>query len=59
MGYTSYIKDEEGKILVQEQDIKKRWMSYFHKLFNKEHKYFLNSNKLNAREDDQFFFYIT
>jgi len=28
------IKDEEGRVLVQERDIKDRWKKYFHTLFN-------------------------
>jgi hypothetical protein len=28
------MKDEEGKIIVQERDIKHRWKKYFHNLFN-------------------------
>ena len=28
------IKDEEGKVLVADEDIKDRWKSYFYKLFN-------------------------
>ncbi|KAG5601748.1 hypothetical protein H5410_033118 [Solanum commersonii] len=30
------IKDEEGKVLVEETFIKKRWQRYFHKLLNEE-----------------------
>ncbi|KAG5575203.1 hypothetical protein H5410_055337 [Solanum commersonii] len=30
------IKDEEGKILVEETSIKQRWRSYFHKLLNEK-----------------------
>ena len=30
------IKDEEGKVLVDETSIKKRWQAYFHKLLNEE-----------------------
>ena len=32
------IKNEEGKVLVIEQDIKERGKSYFHKLFNEGHR---------------------
>jgi len=28
------IKDAEGRVLVQERDIKDRWKKYFHNLFN-------------------------
>ncbi|KAL5146984.1 Craniofacial development protein 2 [Glycine soja] len=28
------VKDEEGKVLVHEKDIKERWKAYFHNLFN-------------------------
>ncbi|KAG5573068.1 hypothetical protein H5410_062834 [Solanum commersonii] len=30
------IKDEEGKVLVEETSIKQRWQRYFHKLLNEE-----------------------
>ncbi|KAG5585502.1 hypothetical protein H5410_045936 [Solanum commersonii] len=30
------IKDEEGKVLVEESSIKQRWRRYFHKLLNEE-----------------------
>ncbi|WMV16255.1 hypothetical protein MTR67_009640 [Solanum verrucosum] len=30
------IKDEEGKVLVEETSIKQRWRKYFHKLLNEE-----------------------
>jgi len=39
------IKDEEGRVLVQERDIKDRWKKYFHNLFN--------SNRLDIGEEDR------
>ncbi|XP_070028868.1 uncharacterized protein [Nicotiana sylvestris] len=30
------IKDEEGRVVMEEAQIKQRWQSYFHKLLNKE-----------------------
>jgi hypothetical protein len=38
------MKDEEGKIIVQERDIKHRWKKYFHNLFNEGYVILLYSN---------------
>lgn len=35
MGSIKYIKDENGRVLVQDEDIKERWSRYFHTLYNK------------------------
>ena len=34
LGQMKCIRDDEGKVSVQERDIKDRWKKYFHKLFN-------------------------
>jgi len=34
MDQVKCIKDENGRVLVLERDIKDRWKKYFHKLFN-------------------------
>ncbi|XP_070008708.1 uncharacterized protein [Nicotiana sylvestris] len=33
-----YIKDEEGQLLIEDAQIKRRWQTYFHKLLNDEGK---------------------
>ncbi|KAH1257526.1 Transposon TX1 uncharacterized protein [Glycine max] len=45
------VKDEEGKVLVHEKDIKERWKAYFHNLFNDGYGY--DSNSLDTREEDR------
>ncbi|KAL5133996.1 LINE-1 retrotransposable element ORF2 protein [Glycine soja] len=45
------VKDEEGKVLVHEKDIKERWKAYFHNLFNDGYGY--DSSSLDTREEDQ------
>ncbi|KAL5146330.1 Craniofacial development protein 2 [Glycine soja] len=45
------IKDEEGKVLVHEKDIKERWKAYFHNLFNDGYGY--DSSSLDTREEDR------
>ncbi|KAL5194659.1 Protein transport protein Sec24-like CEF [Glycine soja] len=44
-------KDEEGKVLVHEKDIKERWKVYFHNLFNDGYGY--DSSSLDTREEDR------
>ncbi|XP_076914081.1 uncharacterized protein LOC143572952 [Bidens hawaiensis] len=34
LGVVKFIKGEDGRILAKEQDIKLRWQTYFHNLFN-------------------------
>ncbi|KAL5172704.1 Craniofacial development protein 2 [Glycine soja] len=45
------VKDEEGKVLVHEKDIKERWKAYFHNLFNDGYGY--DSSSLDIREEDR------
>ncbi|KAH1189168.1 hypothetical protein GmHk_20G056992 [Glycine max] len=45
------VKDEEGKVLVHEKDIKERWKTYFHNLFNDGYGY--DSSSLDTREEDR------
>ncbi|KAL5153826.1 LINE-1 retrotransposable element ORF2 protein [Glycine soja] len=45
------VKDEEGKVLVHEKDIKERWKVYFHNLCNDGYGY--DSSSLDTREEDQ------
>ncbi|KAH1264649.1 Craniofacial development protein 2 [Glycine max] len=45
------VKDEEGKVLVHEKDIKERWKAYFHNLFNDGYGY--DSSSLDTREEDR------
>ncbi|KAL5193398.1 Craniofacial development protein 2 [Glycine soja] len=45
------VKDEEGKVLVHEKDIKERWKTYFHNLFNNGYGY--DSSSLDTREEDR------
>nr|XP_016488265.1 PREDICTED: uncharacterized protein LOC107808269 [Nicotiana tabacum] len=33
-----YIKEEEGQMLIEDAQIKRRWQTYFHKLLNNEGK---------------------
>ena len=47
------VKDEEDKVLVKEQDIKERWKSYFHKLFNEGHGTLLQFDRVNTREENE------
>jgi len=46
-------KDEEGKDLVQEKDIKYEWKNYFQNFFNEGYEILTNVNMLNIREEDQ------
>jgi len=46
------VKDEEGKVLVTESDIKERWRNYFHKLFNKEQTTSIDVEVLTIQEED-------
>ncbi|MFS7929467.1 hypothetical protein Hanom_Chr04g00332881 [Helianthus anomalus] len=34
LGVVKFIKGEDGRVLVKEHDIKLRWQTYFHNLFN-------------------------
>ncbi|KAL5184476.1 LINE-1 retrotransposable element ORF2 protein [Glycine soja] len=45
------VKDEEGKVLMHEKDIKERWKAYFHNLFNDGYGY--DSSSLDIREEDR------
>ncbi|KAL5168243.1 LINE-1 retrotransposable element ORF2 protein [Glycine soja] len=45
------VKDEEGKVLVHEKDIKERWKVYFHNLFNDGYGY--DSSSPDTREEDR------
>ncbi|KAG5600115.1 hypothetical protein H5410_031485 [Solanum commersonii] len=45
------IKDEEGKVLVDEISIKQRWRRYFHKLLNEEGGVDIVLNDLAMRKD--------
>ncbi|KAH1215226.1 NAD kinase 2, chloroplastic [Glycine max] len=45
------VKDEKGKVLVHEKDIKERWKAYFHNLFNDGYGY--DSSSLDTREEDR------
>jgi len=47
------IKDEEGRVLVQERDIKDRWKKYFHTLFNEGFEAIPDSNRLDIEEEEQ------
>jgi len=47
------IKDEEGRVLVQERDKKDRWKKYFHNLFIEGYEILPDSHKLDIREEDQ------
>ena len=56
LGCVRCIKGEDGKVLVEEAEIKERWWSYFSRLFNGENEYFLGVKRgvheghLNIRE---------
>jgi hypothetical protein len=43
-----YIKDDTGRLLVMDDEIKNRWREYFDKLFNEE------SEKITIELDDSF-----
>lgn len=47
------VKDEDGKVLVQEKDIKDRWKTYFYNLFNEEYDISPDSSRLDIREVDR------
>lgn len=47
------LKDEKGKVLVKEQDIKDRWETYFHKLLDESVAILSCSNELSSRKVDQ------
>ncbi|KAL5131607.1 putative RNA-directed DNA polymerase from transposon BS [Glycine soja] len=51
LDHVKCVKDEEGKVLVHEKDIKERWKVYFHNLFNDEYGY--DSSSLDTREEDR------
>jgi len=53
LGQVKCIKDEEGRVLVQERDIKDRWKKYFHNLFNKGYEILPDSNRLDIEEEDR------
>ncbi|KAG5583105.1 hypothetical protein H5410_053732 [Solanum commersonii] len=46
------IKDEEGKILVEETAIKQRWRSYFHKLLNEKGKTYVLGDLAHSKDLD-------
>jgi len=46
-------KDEKGRVLVLEMDIKDRWKKYFHTLFNEWYEILLDFNKIDIREEDK------
>ena len=35
--HIKYIKNEDSRVLVQEEEIKERWRSYFERLLNEYH----------------------
>lgn len=47
------VKDEERKVLVHEKDIKDKWKTYFHNIFNEGYDISPNSSRLGIREADQ------
>ncbi|KAL5155233.1 LINE-1 retrotransposable element ORF2 protein [Glycine soja] len=51
LDHVKCVKDEEGKVLVHEKDIKERWKVYFHNLFNDGYGYDFSS--LDTREEDR------
>ncbi|RZB81212.1 LINE-1 retrotransposable element ORF2 protein isoform B [Glycine soja] len=51
LDHVKCVKDEEGKVLVHEKDIKERWKVYFHNLFNDGYGY--DSSSLDTREEDR------
>lgn len=46
------VKDGEGKVLVQENDIKGRWKTYFDNSFNEGYDILQDSSRLDIKEDD-------
>jgi len=50
-------KDEEGRVLVRERDIKDRWKKYFHTLFNEGFEVIPDSNRLDIGEDERNYTY--
>jgi len=56
LGCVRCIKVRDGKVLVEETEIKERWRSYFSRLFNGENEYFLRVERgvqeghMNVRE---------
>ncbi|KAL5193749.1 LINE-1 retrotransposable element ORF2 protein [Glycine soja] len=51
LDHVKCVKDEEGKVLMHEKDIKERWKVYFHNLFNDGYGY--DSSSLDTREEDR------
>ena len=49
----TYIKNEEGKVSITEQDIKERWKSYLQNLFNEGNRTLFQSNRINTKDEDQ------
>jgi len=47
------IKDEDGKVLINDTKVHERWQSYFYKLFNGERFDVLQHTTLLAREEQQ------
>jgi len=45
------IKDDEGRILIQERDIKDRWKKYFHNFFNEGYEILPDFNRLDIGEE--------
>ena len=54
MDQVKCIKDEEGKVLVIDKDIKERWKSYFYKLFN-DGQMSIDMEGLNTQKEEQNF----
>ncbi|XP_070042536.1 uncharacterized protein [Nicotiana tomentosiformis] len=51
------IKDEDGRVLIEEAQIRQRWQSYFHKLLNKEGDGNIVLGKLGHSESHRHFRY--
>jgi len=47
------IKDEDGKVLIEDTKLQERWQSYFYKLFNRERFDIPQHTKLSAWEEQQ------
>ena len=56
--HIKYIKNEDSRVLVQEEEIKERWRSYFEKPLNENHmgKTILEESGNNRKIRDSIFF---
>jgi hypothetical protein len=48
---TNFIKDENGNIRIEEEDVREQWRGYFQTLLNEENDYELEEVKCSGRSN--------